>query len=138
VSDQRRNMERMEARFRGNGGQFLCPAGFPVPEDTKEWVVVKGDKGEKGDQGDQGERGLPRGQARAIVYLFIIAFLVASASLLYITHVVSQNNVKWCTTITLLVSEKPPPGPAAANPSRAYEQRLYADLTKLRHDLGCG
>ena len=44
---------------------------------------------------------------------------------------------KICTTLAHLAALKPPPGSAAANPSRAYEQSLHATLDGLGPDLGC-
>jgi hypothetical protein len=45
---------------------------------------------------------------------------------------------KLCTTMQRLAALKPPPGSAAANPSRAYDQSLHATLDQLGPDLGCG
>ena len=44
---------------------------------------------------------------------------------------------KLCTTFGVLAVIKPPPGPAATNPSRAYEQEEHAALDQLGLDLGC-
>jgi hypothetical protein len=100
-------------------------------------AIFKGAKGEKGDRGEKG-RGLARGQARAIVYLFVVGFLMAGACLLFTVHEIDANNAKWCATIDLLDAQRPPSGNAAANPSRAYEQRIGADFHRLRSQLGCG
>jgi hypothetical protein len=42
-----------------------------------------------------------------------------------------------CTTMGRLAALRPPPGSAAANPSRAYEQELHLTLDQLGPDLGC-
>lgn len=46
-------------------------------------------------------------------------------------------NIKICHTLQLLASDQPPAGNPANNPSRAYLQRLHADLAQLAGDLGC-
>ena len=99
---------------------------------------AKGDKGPKGERGEKGTRGLPLGQARAVVILFLIAFIVAAASLWATTREIGQNNHKWCATISLLDAQKPPSGSASSDPSRAYEQQLAEDFHRLRSQLGCG
>lgn len=42
-----------------------------------------------------------------------------------------------CTTLSRLAALKPPSGPAAANPSRAYLQGEHATLAQLGPDIGC-
>lgn len=44
---------------------------------------------------------------------------------------------KICTTMRELAALKPPAGNPAANPSRAYDQRLHATLDQIGTDLGC-
>jgi hypothetical protein len=44
---------------------------------------------------------------------------------------------KLCATLDAIAALKPPPGSAAANPSRAFEQNLHTVLDKLGPDLGC-
>lgn len=44
---------------------------------------------------------------------------------------------KLCTTLNRLAALQPPPGNAAANPSRAYEQGEHAILSQLGPDVGC-
>ena len=46
---------------------------------------VQGDKGDKGDEGKVGPR-LPKRQARAVVYLFIVAAVVGIAALAGLLH----------------------------------------------------
>jgi len=45
---------------------------------------------------------------------------------------------KLCETFGKLAALKPPPGSAAENPSRAFEQKLHDTLDQLGSDLGCG
>ena len=75
--------------------QKFCPAGFPVPPGTEDWVLiagpkgVKGERGAKGDKGDRGDKGMPPAQRRAIVYLFVVAVLIAAIApggLAYYAH----------------------------------------------------
>ena len=44
---------------------------------------------------------------------------------------------KLCDTFGKLAALQPPPGPAAVNPSRAFEQELHSKLVELGTDLGC-
>ena len=145
---QREGMERMQARYDGGGKTLLCPAGFPVPEGTKEWELIPGPKGDRGPKGDKGDRGMPTGQRRAIIYLFVLTLLLAGANLLWTGHAVNVNQSaqrrsgqlveqKLCATLDSLRSLQPPPGNPASNPSRAYEQGLHARLSQLGTDLGC-
>jgi hypothetical protein len=145
----------------------------------------KGDKGDagptgaKGARGARGEKGLPVRQRRAIVFLFILAVLLAAACLAGLVHyagnlsaeqraVASQQRTlagqqkavareqqelrqagqasrrqgkliedKICTTMGRLAALTPPPGNPAANPSRAYEDKLHATLDQLGPDLRC-
>jgi hypothetical protein len=113
MSEQQEGMEQMVSRFQGK-------------------------KGDKGDQGEKGESRLPGRQAWAIVVLVVIIFVSSGASLILSAREIGQNNQKWCATMSLLDAERPPPGSAASNPSRAYEQKLYADFHRLRGQLGCG
>ena len=116
--------------------QRLCPAGFPVDPDTQ--LCLHGDKGEQGAKGDRGEQGMSHQLRYSIVVLFVVIIVMAGSSLLLTSHEISQNNRKWCATISLLVSQRAPPGSASSNPSRAYEQKLSADFHDLRSRLGCG
>ena len=116
--------------------QRLCPAGVPVDPDTQ--LCLHGDKGEQGAKGDRGEQGMSHQLRYSIVVLFVMAFVIAGSSLLLTSREISQNNQKWCQTIDALTTQRPPAGSAASNPSRAYEQKLYADFHDLRSRLGCG
>lgn len=103
MSDQEKGMENMEALWRG----------------------------QKGDKGDKGQRGLPQGQARAIVYLFVLCialFLVLGVGLFHQQSVFQQrisqadaHNARIrCQAIAQIVAI-PVPSPVAGNPSRMWE-----------------
>ena len=94
-----------------------------------------GPKGERGPRGKEGK--LPAATRRAIIYLFIVSFLLAGAALVLSIRQVSKSDHQWCATLDLLYPEKPPAGNAAANPSRAYLQDLHARFADLRSSLGC-
>lgn len=44
---------------------------------------------------------------------------------------------KLCTSLDRLAGLKPPPGPAAGNPSRAYLLQQHQVLAELGPDVGC-
>ena len=46
-------------------------------------------------------------------------------------------NRKLCRTMDALAALVPPPGNPAANPSRAFDDRMHATLDELAPDLGC-
>ena len=109
------------------GPSLTCPAGLPVPRGTV----------------------LARRTLRSVAILVLLALLVAGVNVLWTAHAVrsfqsSQQRQgelveqKLCTTLDRLTALKPPPGPAKANPSRAYEQEMHATLDELGPDLGCG
>jgi hypothetical protein len=133
--------EGMEAMFRGAKG-------------------AKGDdgpRGDKGAQGPKGDKGEPLSAAlrRAIAYLLVLAIALSAANLAWTKHEVDANNAAQaaqqaaarrqgehvvrllCTSFGNIADLKPPPGSAAANPSRAYEQQLHVRLDQLGADLGC-
>ena len=131
-----------------NEQQKLCPAGFPVPAGTEEWVLVQGPKGEKGERGDKGPSRLPAQQARAVVILVVIAFLINGAGLFWQAHQSSASHTaqqrsgqllerKLCQTFGELAANRPPAGNPATNPARAYDQRQHDILDQLGTDLGC-
>ena len=156
---QQAGMERMQARYKGKEPPLLCPAGFPVAPGTKEWVVEKGEQGAKGDKGERGERGMPAGQRRAIVYLFVlnfVLFVVLGLGLLHYVHTseadqraqtAEQQAVQrragalvekaLCADVGTMAAIRPPPGAAAANPSRAYEQAEHRAWSGLLGAIGC-
>jgi hypothetical protein len=140
VSDSRENFERI-------------PRGAQGP---------KGEQGDEGERGKQGERGLglSRPLRLALVFLFVLSLAVGSTAYLAATHYyhagqasqARQNaqveaaqrrqaavfEAKLCTTLAEQAANKPPPGSADSNPSRAWEQREHAILTQLGPDVGCG
>ena len=110
----------------------------------------KGDQGAQGDQGEQGKRGEPLSPAlrRALVYMFLLAVLLAVVALLAEVHGQDVNRAaqqrqgvlierRLCTTLDRLSELQPPPGNPAANPSRAFDQKLHDTLSQLGPDLGC-
>lgn len=139
-----------------SSGPFLCPAGFPVPEGTKEWVV---EKGEPGPKGEKGEPGMTAGARRAVIYLFVLTLLLSGANLLWTSHAVNANQAsqareqsqqqaaarkaaqvverKLCSDLATMAAIQPPAGSAAANPSRAYEQAEHRAWTGLTDVAGC-
>lgn len=88
-------MERVSGQPDRSPSLLLCPAGFPVPAGTKEWVLAKGERGEKGEKGtkgDQGERGMPPAQRRAIVYLFLLNMAFIVLGFLWLAHIQGDND----------------------------------------------
>lgn len=123
VSDQQDGMEAMEAMWPGR-------------------------KGDKGDKGEKGQRGLPQGQARAIVYMFLLCialFIVLGAGLFHYIHAnqAAQQSAgfqverKLCADVATMSAIQPPAGATAANPSRAYEQAEHRAWAGLVIALGC-
>jgi hypothetical protein len=109
---------------------------------------AKGDKGEPGARGRRGE-GMPRGARRAIVSLFAITVALSLASILFAVGYYhreaaaqqrqgEQLEAKLCATLDKLAALRPPSGSPLANPSRAFDQKLYRALNELAPDLGCG
>lgn len=131
--------------------QLLCPAGFPVPNGTKEFVVQRGPKGDKGEKGETGQAGvsrLPRQLAYSLAVLFVLAVGLGVINLFWQAHETNVNRAaqqrsgqvverKLCTTLSHLSALLPPGGSPAANPSRRYEQQLHATLAQLGPDIGC-
>ena len=105
-------------------------------------------KGQKGDKGEPGVSRLPRVQGWAIVAMVVIVLLIDGVLLFWQSHETNVNNraqhqseqvieAKLCRTLNGLAALKPPSGPAAANPARAFEQRQHLAFTELAADLGC-
>jgi hypothetical protein len=126
----------------------------PVSDEQSEFAALHGgavapaEGGGKRSEKDAG-RGLTARTARAIVALFLLAFVTAGLSLLLTARYVNAQQAAQrrqgqvavhaiCTTLGRLAALTPPPGAAKANPSRAYEQELHATLDQLGPDLGCG
>ena len=127
----------MEARFRGAKGE-------------------RGERGETDTDGPQGSAGvIPPRIRRAFAYLLLLALALAAANLFWSWHLTTESQAaqrsaqamahrqsavverKICTTMRELAALRPPAGNPAANPSRAYDQRLHATLDQLGADLGC-
>jgi hypothetical protein len=129
----------------------------------------KGDKGEQGDPGKKGEQGtrLPRSQARAIVYLYVLNLIFVAVCFAGLVHYTDSNRAavqhqqqayeagqrheqaeqraagvaverKLCTTFGELAANRPPPGNPNTNPSRGYDQRNHEILDEVGPDLQCG
>ncbi len=121
-----------------------------MTDPQSEFVERYAERGPKGDKGDRGEGGrLPSGTARSVVILFLIGFAIGVANLLFTVHYIhAQQHAerqagqiverKLCKTFGELAANKPPAGDAAANPSRAYEQRNHRILAGVGPDIGCG
>jgi hypothetical protein len=81
----------------------------------------------------------PFGPTPGAVILILVSVLVTIVLLAGFTIYTQQvSDHRWCTTLTLLTSQRvPKPADPAANPSREESYRLYSDFVKLRRDLGC-
>ena len=99
-----------------------------------------GPEGDKGDKGEPGPTRLPLGQARAIVGLVVIIFVLSAASLLLTSREITANNHKWCQTIVTLdnADQKALKAPVPQRPHGAYSFALIRDFHQLRGELGCG
>ena len=119
----------------------------------------RGPQGNQGNRGEQGKAGLSVPVRRALVFMFVLAVLLGGLSLFWTSHEVHASQAaiqaaqhredavqqqagavverKLCTTLGKLAALVPPPGPAAKNPSRAYEQSLHGTLDELATDIGC-
>jgi hypothetical protein len=93
-------------------------------------------------QGTPGGSPAPPGHARSspghAIALAVASIMLAvglNAGFTYWSVETSQHH--WCSTLNLLYTEKPPPGNAARNPSRAYLQDLHTRFSDLRSSLGC-
>lgn len=95
-----------------------------------------GPKGDKGKQGERGERGLPRGQARAVVYLFLLNTVFLVAGFFWLAHIEHVNDQQRCTSIEQ-ATRIPVPHPVAGNPSREWEAQYEAIQAARGRQLGC-
>jgi hypothetical protein len=101
----------------------------------------QGDAGEAGQQGERGEQGkvgarLPAGQARALIYLFILNILFVAACFAGLVHYVHATDQERCTTLEQIVSI-PVPHPVVGNPSREWESRFETIERERGRQLGC-
>lgn len=101
----------------------------------------KGDAGRRGEAGERGERGktgarLPAGQARAVVYLFLLNLLFVGACFAGLVYYVHATDQERCTTLEQIVAI-PVPTPVAGNPSREFEARFEAIERERGRQLGC-
>lgn len=95
-------------------------------------------------------------------FVFLMVLALALSGLAYLTSVSHANSLlaqlkqqqrqeqasqqhqgavleqRLCTTLAEQAANEPPPGNAAGNPSRAWEQREHAILAQLGPDVGCG
>jgi hypothetical protein len=105
-------------------------------------------RGERGAKGDKGEQGMPAGQRRAIIYLFLLNFALFLVLGVALFHSQARQQAeqrqaglvierKLCRTFGSLAANQPPPGNAVKNPSRAYDQRNHAILAQIGPDLDC-
>jgi hypothetical protein len=126
----------------------------------------RGEQGEQGPRGPAGLRGLPIGQARAIVYLFVINLLLIGVGYAFIASAENSYQAgqqreqrrqeqaqrreqaaarrtgeiveqRICLTMHKLAALTPPAGNPARNPSRAFDDELHATLDQLGPDIGC-
>ena len=126
-----------------------------------EQLAAQGPRGSQGNQGNQGNRGekgapgLSISVRRSLVYMGVVFLVLVAANFLWsarqqnayeaslardhVAHLKADELMveKLCLTFGKLGALKPPAGPAAANPARAYEQEEHATLIQLGTDLGC-
>lgn len=103
------------------------------PRDPQESVEQIAVPGPKGDKGDAGGRGLPRIQARAIVYLFLLNLALIIVGYLFVAHLVRGQEHKWCSTFaTINQSEQKTP------PTTTSGRNLAADFVTLYRAFDCG
>lgn len=101
----------------------------------------RGEKGEAGTAGKRGEQGkagprLGAGQARAVIYLFVVNVLFVAACFIGLIHYVHSTDQERCTTLEQIVSI-PVPHPLIGNPSRQFEARFEAIERERGRQLGC-
>ena len=88
----------------------------------------------------RGARGLTSRTARAIVSLFLIAFIVAAASLVLTSREIAASNHRWCATLITLdnADQAALHASPSQKPKGAYSLALIRDFHQLRRSLGCG
>jgi hypothetical protein len=134
-------MEGMEAMWRGAKGD----------------TGAQGDKGSKGEKGTKGDKGAPLSPAlrKAIAYMLLLAIALSGANLYWTSHEVNASHAaqvrvqaiqrrqgeilerRICADVGTMARITPPAGPAATNPSRAYEQAENRAWSGLVVALGC-
>ena len=125
----------------GNTGNQGNPGGQGTPGS-------QGERGEPGERGERGTAGLSRAVRQAVVFMCALALAFGAFSLLWVARDVNASHAaqqrqgqlveqKLCATLARLAALEPPPGAAAQNPSRAYEQALHMTLDELGPDIGC-
>jgi hypothetical protein len=114
-----------------------------------EQLARRGQKGDPGERGRRGEAGMGRAVRRAVVYLFLVNFVLIAVGYLWLSHQAAAtraefrqqiivNNQKFCAVIDGFTSEPvPKPADPAANPSRETNYLWYARFTTLGHGLDC-
>lgn len=86
--------------------------------------------------------------AQSIAVLFVLSVVFSVLNLFWTSHEVTSQEqaqqragqvveAKLCATLQGLAALKPPAGSPGINPSRAYDQRLHAELSQLGPDVGC-
>lgn len=78
--------------------------------------------------------GLPRGQARAVVCLFLINLVLIGSAYLLISRQVADQQQRWCAVLSTIdqADQHAPP------PRTLYGRRLAADFHNLRGEFRCG
>lgn len=109
--------------------------------DEQNEMVVRGQRGEKGRQGEKGDKGepssrLPIGQARAVVYLFLLNLVFVGLCFWGLVHSEQSSARDRCTTLNQVVAI-PVPTPVAGNPSREFDARFEAIERERGRQLGC-
>jgi type II secretory pathway pseudopilin PulG len=66
-----------------------------------------------------------------------VALRATDAAILAAARAGQGTSISLCTSLEKLAALQPPPGNAAANPSRLYEQKEHAILAGLSADLHC-
>ena len=126
-----------------------------MTDEQSEFVMryAGGPPGPRGPSGPPGPRGGVTGRtARAIVTLFLVAFVVGAADLILTVHYVNAQQTaqqqaqrlagqlieqKLCKDIGTMARIIPPAGDRPSNPARAYEQDEHQAWAGLYSDLGC-
>lgn len=79
--------------------------------------------------------------ARKALRGFLTPFLYLAVCMLftvgYVAWSQSENNHKFCATVTAVIAAPAPPGNPRSNPSRAYLQQQHAAFVGLKGRLGC-